>query len=257
VQKWQLLGQGFALPKTLPLQKGTLMPKTRQQESIAASYHGRLLARPAPSTAAARLGLQQLGLGAKCDGSLYVPLAYRAEQPAPLMLMLHGAGGNAQHGMALIQPLAEAAGLILLAPDSRGRTWDILLAGYGPDISFIDHALTQVFSRYAVDQARVAIGGFSDGASYALSVGIGNGDLFSHVIAFSPGFVAPARQQGAPNIFVSHGTHDAVLPIEVCSRPIVRQLQRGGYNVRYREFDGPHTVPTDIAAEAVRWLTAG
>jgi predicted esterase len=173
-----------------------------------------------------------------------------------LVLMLHGAGGNAQPGMALLQPLADAAGLILLAPESRGRTWDLLLEGYGPDISFIDRALTQIFSRYAIDPARMAIGGFSDGASYALSVGISNGNLFNHVIAFSPGFVAPARQEGAPNIFVSHGIHDAVLPIEVCSRRIVRQLKREGYNVRYREFDGPHTVPTDTADEAVKWLMA-
>jgi len=51
----------------------------------------------------------------------------------------------------------------------------------------------------------VAIQGFSDGASYALSLGLTNGDLFTHVIAFSPGFAAPAEQRGRPRIYVSHG----------------------------------------------------
>jgi phospholipase/carboxylesterase len=34
----------------------------------------------------------------------------------------------------------------------------------------------------------------------------------------------------------------------------VPQLRRAGYDVRYREFDGPHTVPGDIAREALDWL---
>jgi len=51
----------------------------------------------------------------------------------------------------------------------------------------------------------------------------------------------------------THGTHDKVLPIERCSRRIVPQLDRAGYQVRYREFDGPHTVSESIAREALRW----
>ena len=99
--------------------------------------------------------------------------------------------------------------------------------------------------------------GFSDGASYGLSLGLTNGDLFTHLIAFSPGFMAPATKRGKPPIFVSHGTHDGVLPIERCSRRIVPQLDREGYEVRYREFDGTHTVPRSIARDALEWLTSG
>src|SRR5699024_1163884 len=116
-------------------------------------------------------------------------------------------------------------------------------------------ALVHVFDRYAIDPSRVAIGGFSDGASYALSLGIANGDLFSHVIAFSPGFVAAPGEVGRPRIFVSHGTRDEVLPVDRCSRTIVRQLRREHYDVRYHEFDAGHTVPDTIRAEAVRWFT--
>ena len=61
---------------------------------------------------------------------------------------------------------------------------------------------------------------------------------FTHVLAFSPGFLAPAERVGSPRIFVSHGTRDGWLPIERCSRRIVPQLERAGYEVRYREFDG-------------------
>lgn len=121
-------------------------------------------------------------------------------------------------------------------------------------MAHLDRALDHVFTRYAVDPTRLAIGGFSDGASYALSLGVANGDLFSHVLAFSPGFMAPLERRGSPRFFVSHGTRDQTLPIEACSRRLVPILKQSGYKVRYQEFDGPHTVPPDIAEEALGWF---
>lgn len=207
-------------------------------------------------TGAAPIGLQPLMLGAARDSYLYVPVGYRTEHSAPLVLLLHGAGGHARQGLELLRNLADATGIILLAPASRERTWDLLFGRrYGPDATMVDRALEQTFSRYAIDSARLAIGGFSDGASYALSLGITNGDLFTHVLAFSPGFMAPAGRRGSPHVFVSHGTRDGVLPINLCSRKIVPQLKRSDYEVRYREFDGGHTIPPEIALEAVRWFT--
>jgi phospholipase/carboxylesterase len=173
---------------------------------------------------------------------------------APLALTLHGAGGDARSGISHFLHLADAAGVVLLAPESRGRTWDVLVGGYGPDVEFIDRALEWTFERLMLDTRRLAITGFSDGASYALSLGLTNGDFFTHLIAFSPGFMAPAQRRGKPPVFVSHGTRDRVLPIERCSRRIVPQLDRAGSRVRYREFDGPHTVPESIAREALDWF---
>jgi len=222
---------------------------------------GRLLARPVeqaqsmePAAGPTPSGLRGLGLSATRDGLLYVPAGYRDHRPAPLVLMLHGAGGVAHHGLNPLLAHADEAGLILLAPDSRGPTWDVIRRGYGPDITYIDRALAQTFARYAVDPTRIAIEGFSDGASYALSVGLTNGDLFTHVIAFSPGFMVPADHRGKPRVFISHGLHDEVLPIDRCSRHIVPQLEHAGYDLTYREFDGPHTVPPTIAQEALTWF---
>src|SRR5919107_461217 len=229
-----------------------------QRELESASSRGRLRARAGPpsSNAAVSTGLHPVGLGSTRDGLLYVPAGYGEQEKAPLALTLHGAGGNARSGISHFLRLADTAGVVLLAPESRGRTWDVLVDGYGPDVEFIDRALEWSFDRLALDTRRLAITGFSDGASYALSLGLTNGDLFTHVIAFSPGFMAPASRRSKPPVFVSHGTHDRVLPIERCSRRIVPQLDRAGYQVRYREFDGPHTVPESIAREALRWFSS-
>lgn len=220
---------------------------------------GRLRARPGAGKGGPEpVGLRTLGHSAVRDGYLYVPGAYRPDLPRPLVVLLHGAGEDARDGLALLRGQADEAGLMLLALTSRDYTWDMIaLRGrFGPDVAAVDRALEETFSRYAVDPSRVAVGGYSDGASYALSLGITNGDLFTHVLAFSPGFMVPAGRKDAPRIFVSHGTSDGWLPIDRCSRRIVPQLERAGYEVRYREFEGGHVVPPEIGREAVGWFTA-
>jgi len=222
-----------------------------------AAETGRITAQPDRPAASVATGVRPLGLARGRDALLYVPPTYRPGQPAPFVLALHGAGGEAYNGLVPLADLAEHAGLIVLSPSSRERTWDSILGGFGPDIEFLNRALEATFAQVAIDPERLAISGFSDGASYALSLGITNGDLFSHIIAFSPGFVAPAAQRGHPGIYISHGTRDRVLPIATCSRRIVPMLKHTGYEVLYHEFDGPHTVPPGVAQEAVTWFTTG
>jgi phospholipase/carboxylesterase len=172
-------------------------------------------------------------------------------------MLLHGATGSAQPVTSRtgVFDLAEELGVVVVAPDSGGVTWDIATGDPGPDLEFIDRALQHVFARVAVDPHRFAIGGFSDGASYALSLGLTNGDVFSHVIGFSPGFIKVRRAVGHPAIFVSHGKQDDILPVDATSRRFVADLEDAAYAVRYREFTGGHTVPADIAREALRWMS--
>jgi predicted esterase len=199
--------------------------------------------------------VQPLQLATTRDGLLYVPKNYTPGRPAALAVMLHGAGGNAEHGLSLLRKYADEHSIILLAPASRLGSWDVIARNaFGKDVVLIDQALDLVFSRYAVDPARIAVGGFSDGASYALCLGLTNGDLFTHVIAFSPGFVYTEQEQGKPAVFVSHGTRDRVLPIDPCSRRLVPRLQRKGLSVNYQEFDGEHQIPDRISADAVAWF---
>jgi phospholipase/carboxylesterase len=215
----------------------------------------RLRARPQAGTAlTAPGGSTPLRLGHGRDGLLYVHAA-AATAPSPLVVLLHGAGSSAPAAMVLLGDLAEAYGLVLLAPDSRGSTWDVIRGGFGPDVAFVDHALEHVFARCPIDPDRVALAGFSDGASYALSLGIGNGDLFTHLIAFSPGFAAPDASVGRPRVFLTHGTADAVLPIDRCSRRLAPALRAGGYDLVYEEFEGGHSVPAHLARRAVQWMT--
>jgi phospholipase/carboxylesterase len=198
-------------------------------------------------------GEHRLELESNRDGVLFVPTSVRTDASVPFLLMLHGAGGSAAR-IRFAFDLAAELGVVVLAPDSRGTTWDAIRGAFGPDVAFISAALQHSFDRVAVDPRRLGVGGFSDGASYALALAIANGDLFTHALAFSPGFIPPVGRHGNPRVFISHGTQDQVLPIERTSRTIVPDLQSRGYDVRYREFDGPHSVPRSLAREAFKWF---
>jgi phospholipase/carboxylesterase len=207
-----------------------------------------------PAEVSTEPGTRPLGIVASRDTLLHVPLALAPGKAVPLVVVLHGAGGDAESGLGLLRPLADERGLLLLAPASRGRTWNAIRDGYGADVALIDRALQSVFASFPVDARRVAIAGFSDGASYALGLGLANGGLLRWIVAFSPGFVPPGPAHGRPLVFISHGVDDDVLPISRTSRKIVRDLRNDGYDVTYQEFRGPHTVPPEVAQKAVDWL---
>jgi predicted esterase len=191
-------------------------------------------------------------LGGRYLGQVYVPSRPGATR---LVVLLHGAGGSAESGLRLLLGSAEEHRLILFAPESVGTTWDVIEGGYGPDVVRIQQGLNTILTGLPVADPSLAIGGFSDGASYALSLGLVNGDIVDAVVAFSPGFVAAGGRGGTPACFVSHGRADRVLPIDRCSRTVVAALRRAGCPVQYREFDGGHEIPPPVIDEAMRWLS--
>jgi len=148
-----------------------------------------------------------------------------------LVVALHGAGGQPAAAVRLFDRIADRLGLVILAPASAGTTWAMLRSGPDPDSPALDSALDRLFQAHPFDPARVAVAGFSDGASYALSLGLANGTLFEKVVAFSPGFEAADRRQGRPAFFITHGIDDEVLPISRTSRRIVPALREDGYDV--------------------------
>jgi len=217
-----------------------------------------LKSRPSAASATLPVGESLLANGA---------MAYRpasATGPAPLLILLHGAGGYPANFLQAMKPVSERLGVILLAPRSAARTWDLVRnmqkgddPWRGPDASRLDQTLGDLFTRVAVDPSRVALLGFSDGASYALSLGVSNPKLFTAVIALSPGmFVPPARVDRAQRVFIAHGRNDPVLPF-AGAKDIAGTLRDAGRDVRFRPFAGGHEIDRESLAEALDWALTG
>ncbi|KAF5833480.1 phospholipase/Carboxylesterase [Dunaliella salina] len=206
------------------------------------------------------------------NGLLFIPSTYDHKQPSPMILMLHGSDASGMNCAHLFRwEELEEHRVIMLLPDARdacGRTWDVNVGGFGADVRFIDRALKRLFENFNIDPSKICCAGFSDGASYALSIGLPNGSEgphgpFTHIMALSPGFMrlsslSPVR----PKVFISHGVNDKVLDINHCSGHIAYRLESMGFpppdahqgSFIFHEFLGGHCVPTEVASRALRWF---
>lgn len=215
---------------------------------------GRLDVTWKPASTSLAAGEHALGLGTGRDGFIRIPSGHVPSTPAALALLLHGAGQDAREWEDGF-PLFDELGLVVLSVDSRAASWDVRYGAFGPDVAFIEEALAKTFEGCNVDPSRMAIAGFSDGASYALSLGLTNGDLFTHVLGFSPGFVRTDERRGAPPVFLSHGTNDTVLPVAF-TRALAEQLEADGHDVLFEEFDGGHALPIEIGRQGFEWFVS-
>src|SRR5262245_44164062 len=217
----------------------------------ATSPDGQTSAPPARGDGGCRPGEHTLRVGGGRTALMRVSAGARRGRKA-LILTLHGAGGGARDGLQAFRGAWDIPGVVMVAPASRGSTWSFF-GGRDIDVPVVERAVAQAFARCRIDRRLVAVGGFSDGASYALTLGLTNGDLFRRVIALSPGGAHTDSRVGAPRIFVAHGTGDTVLPIEG-SDAMVRSLRNDGYLVTYRRFSGVHEVRPGIARASVGWF---
>lgn len=227
----------------------------RPLNSATVTSNGRLTVRPKPGTANLTSANKHIPLGLDKERDAILSLPHNSSQsPLPLLVMFHGATQNAEDMFWYLDSAPEQAGIAVLAPNSRDTSWDAITGSFGTDIEFINRALERTFETAAIDSERIIFGGFSDGATYAISLGLINGDYCKRVLAFSPGFVVDGTPLGQPRFFISHGIRDHILPIDRCGRRIAQDLKSRGYDVTFREFDGNHEIPFSVLSDALEWV---
>ena len=208
----------------------------------------------APTKPALPPGRHDLGLFEERDYVLVVPEGIDPAKPTPLVTLFHGGGGSAERIMPILRDHAQTRGFLLLVPQSLFPTWDIVIAGNGPDIGRLDVGLNEVASRFALDPSHFAFAGHSDGGSYSLSTGLSNGALVTHILAFSAGFMTVLAQQGEPKVFIAHGQNDTQTPIDTAGRSHAAKLRAAGYDLLYLEHDGPHASQPPMVALGVDYF---
>ena len=199
-------------------------------------------------------------------GAAYVPAAPAA--PAPLLILFHGAGMKASDFLEGMRQEADQCGCAMLAIQSEGPTWDLTRSlaealrkarkdasdvQFGSDADRVERGIAEMLGRSAIDRTRIVPVGFSDGASYALSLALANPRLFRSTVAIAPGFVIPpSRQDLTQNIFIAHGRTDKILPFDDARLAVAAPLQQAGYRISFHAFDGGHHIDRQVLHAGIR-----
>jgi predicted esterase len=184
---------------------------------------------------------------------IYVPSGYSPEKQAPLVVYLHGSVSRADiendpAGWAKRNPfvkIAEEEGWILLFPFGQaGATWWDEVG-----ISNILNLIRVAKIQYNIDDNRVFLGGFSDGASGAYLFAMALPGDFAGFIALN-GNMGVASEDGGLPTYASNFTNSQVYAVSTDKDQLyptaeterfIALAQSAGANIEYRKLKGEHS----------------
>ncbi|MDX1992049.1 MAG: PHB depolymerase family esterase [bacterium] len=109
---------------------------------------------------------------------LHVPASYDAATPAPLVLVLHPAGGTGRNMRDLsgFNALANDSGTIVAYPDGIDGVWDYLDIPVNrdpvvDDLGFLNAVLDEISAEFNIDASRIYVTGYSNGGLMTFRVG--------------------------------------------------------------------------------------
>ena len=160
---------------------------------------------------------------------LHLPTGYDGQTPLPLLIALHGGGGNADnmHRMASFADLADDEGFILAEPNGTGRlpffllTWNAgNCCGYAldhevDDVGFLRTLIETLTSDLAVDPARVYVTGISNGGMMSFAAACELDDLVAGIgpVVGAMNY-APCQPEQPVSLIMINGTADTHVPYE-------------------------------------------
>ncbi|MBI4216581.1 MAG: hypothetical protein HY687_04250 [Chloroflexi bacterium] len=173
--------------------------------------------------------------------SLYVPEDYDPARVWPLVVALHGAGGDDRDFLWLWLRQAKSRGYLLLVPKSQDFTWSF------SDLRAVLLAVKEVQALYRVEKRAVFLTGFSDGGTFTYEFGLGNPEVFAAIGPIAGALVPwPWRDLNVGcrmPVYILHGALDNQVPVQMArqSRDILAHF---GYRVSYHEHPKwGHTYP--------------
>ena len=142
---------------------------------------------------------------------LFVPPGYDGRARLPLVLDLHGSGGNAagQARTSGFETLSASERFIVATLEAEGARWNVpVQQGRPDDVAYVSDVIADVASRVCADETRVYVTGFSGGARMTSLLGC---RLGSRIAAIAPvsGLRFPAPCTGRPvPVLTFHGLAD-------------------------------------------------
>jgi polyhydroxybutyrate depolymerase len=148
---------------------------------------------------------------------LFVPPGYDGRQRLPLVLDLHGSGGNAagQARNSGLETLSTSERFLVATLEADGGRWNVPVQPNRPDdVLYVSDVIAHVASRVCTDNARVYATGFSGGARMSSLLGCTMGSRLAAIAPVS-GLRFPSPCSGSPvPVLTFHGLADPQNPYD-------------------------------------------
>lgn len=190
---------------------------------------------------------------------LLTPDEWAPDEKLPLVTVFHGAGRQDEMLVKACRDEPERRRALFLVPRSADPTWDLITGQGQEDLEFLEYAWDLIYRRYPVDRERQVLMGYSDGASYALSMALSNPGFFDAALCWAAGFVVVDRSAiGSParkaRLYLEYGTHDELFPFEQIAVPMRDNLRAAGYELEFSVDEGGRHWPSGtFQGEALSW----
>ena len=208
------------------------------------------------------------------------PHQYNSQNKYPLLIGLHGNGGNPEDFVALYDKFKNKD-FIFAAPQGAYRlqsdigyrnemySWEMgvqdekLWESADPLIEdYILNILSELSAKYSI--SNIYMMGFSQGTAYAYAVGIKHPDLITGIICFGGKILDMDKPYSLLSeedikkgkdlrVFIAHGMKDQEIELDA-SLKARDLLEKHQYEVSYDQFEGGHWLPPEMLNKAVKWM---
>jgi len=197
------------------------------------------------------------------SGVLLTPDEIDPDRQYPLITVLHGAGRQDELLVKACRHEPNRRDAFFFVPRSIEQTWDLIAGSEPHDLRFLEYAYDLIYRRYPIDPGAQCMIGYSDGASYGLSLGLTNGPMFDALMVWAAGFVVVDRNHydpaaAKPRLYLEYGTHDQLFDFEQVALPMKENLEKAGYDLTFSIDEGGRHMPSgDFQREALDWYFDG
>jgi polyhydroxybutyrate depolymerase len=154
--------------------------------------------------------------GATRSVLVHVPSGISAGARVPLLLALHGFGGNGpqMERYSGLSRIADRHAFIAAYPSSQGHFWNSTAArGLPSDIHFLSDAIAYLTHRFCIDPGRVFATGVSNGGGMVALAACRLSDQIDAIASVAGGYAdqPPCRPRRPVSVLEIHGTADQVV----------------------------------------------
>jgi len=180
---------------------------------------------------------------------LYAPPRLNGDGTHPLVVALHGAGGDEAlfmlgYGGGLMKALAEQFGFFLATPRTES---------FFRDPSALETLVEDLADDYPIDRSRVYLVGHSLGAGAAATLARMQRDLVAAAVCIAGGAFVPG-QPVAPTLSIP-AELDPIIPAQRIMKNVRRAVEAGArIEMRLAEDQGHTLVVGQVLPAAVKWL---